>query len=331
MAKEPAKKTPNLVDILNIINKKHGIGTLLDMSNKDERPEQEYVATGMPSLNTILGKGIPKGRVIEVFGLESSGKTTLCLYMLKHLQKVTGKSVAYIDLERAVDWSYSEKLGIDLDNLLVSSPETGEQAMDIAEKLCQSKQIAAIVFDSVAQLVPGSVAAKEIDGSLNIASVARLMSQHLPRVVNAAGASNTTLIFINQIRMNIGVMYGNPEVTPGGMALKYAASIRLKVSSRKPKEEDKRTGGIFVKIKSIKNKLTEPFLEHEVFLEFDGKGFDEYSDTLAMAVDLKVIEKSGGWYSYDTIKVMGWENFVQAVKNTDGVYEKIFKTLQTMK
>lgn len=327
MNKDDLKKQ---LDINAILNKKYGAGSFLDLSKKDQIPEQEYVVTDMPSLNRLLGKGIPRGRVIEIFGLESSGKTTLALYMLKHVQKATKKKIAYIDLENAVDWERAKELGVDLNTVFCSRPKTGEQALDIVEKLCQSELVGAIVIDSVAQLVPSAVAAKEIDGSANIATSARLLSQTLPRLSNAASASNTTLIFINQLRMNIGVTYGNPEVTTGGMALKYAASIRLRISSRKPKDEDKITGGIFVNIRAIKNKLTTPNFSREVFLDFK-KGFDEVRDTLTIALEIGLIEQKGTWFQYGSLKAQGWESFIEEVKKVDGLYDKILGLLKSMK
>lgn len=325
---EDKKKLPSWTSTLNTIAKKHGQLALVDLSKKNGIPQIESIRTGIPTLDFVIGRGLPLGKLIEIFGPEASGKTTLSLYMLKYYQQTTGKKIVYIDLENGFDAEYAKKLGIDLNTLLVSQPDSGEAALDIVEKLCQSNEVAAIVVDSVSHLIPSSVTAKDIDGTANIGTTARLMSQTMPRISQAADRSKTSVIFINQIRMKIGVLWGNPETTGGGLALKFAASLRLEVKSIKT-DDDLKSEGINVKIKAMKNKLAPPFKQCELFLRF-GEGFDEVKETFNLALNLGIIEKAGGWYSYGALKEQGWETFIEKAKQTDGCFEKILKTIQEL-
>lgn len=312
--------------LLEDIRKKYGAGSILDLGQEQAYPEVEMVSTGLPSLDLILRGGIPKGRILEIFGPESSGKTTMALHMLAKLQKECEKHVAYIDIENCFDVDYCKALGLDLNRLLLVRPKTGEEAMDAVEKICQSEECSAVVIDSVAQLVPQAVTAKEIDGTANIATTARLLSQTIPRVSNAASASGTTLIFINQIRMNIGVMYGNPEVTPGGQALKFAASVRLEVRKAGKSEERDGKEGHEVRVKIIKNKLGPPNRTTNLFLIY-GEGFDEIQDLLDTALELKIITKAGGWFSYESYKEQGWINFCEKLRQDENVLKQFHQII----
>jgi recombination protein RecA len=270
--------------ILDELNKKHGIGTVIDLSKPENIKNVETVTTGLPSLDVILGGGMPKGRILELFGPESSGKTTLALHMLSKAQKnEPDKKVAFLDIENSFDPTYAEKLGVDMDNLLISQPNSGEQALDIMEKLCQSGEVSMIVLDSVAQLVPMAVKEKEIDGSMNIATTARLLSQTIPRISNEARISGTTLIFINQIRMMIGVMYGcfqyNSRVMlPDGSAIK----IGKLVNDKKCKEVmGMDISGKIVPVKVLdlfKNGTAEEFIKFKVH-KAGGNGKSQFKCT----------------------------------------------------
>ena len=229
------------------------------------------------------------------------------------------------------DPEYAEKMGVDPKNMFLNQPDSGEQALDIVEKLCQSGKISVIVVDSVACLVPMAVSAKEIDGSMNIATTARLLSQTLPRIGNAARASNTTIIFINQIRMKIGEMYGNPEITPGGMALKFCASLRLDVRGRPRKTtDDTEAQGLDVTIRVKKNKIAPPFRHTQLFLEY-GKGFDAIADLLDTGIGLGIIEKSGGWFQYGGLKVQGWDKFTAQVRADQTLLDEILSKIREVK
>jgi len=261
--------------------------------------------------------------------VHNSGKTTLALHILAQAHKYDKtKKVAFIDVENAFDPEYAKTIGIDKDRMVVNQPNSGEEGLDIVEKLCQTGQFSAIVIDSVGQLVPMAVGAKEIDGTANIGTTARLLSQTLPRLSNAARLSGTVLIFINQIRMKIGVMYGNPETTMGGLALKFACSVRIEIRGRKA-EEKNGFEGIPTKLKIIKNKLAPPFRSTELFIRF-GKGFDIVGDQLETALSMGLVKKSGGWYEYETLKAQGWDKFVSELLEPENkeLYTKIINSLE---
>jgi len=316
--------------IIEDINKKWGVGSILDLGVPENIKNVVTVTTGLPSLDVILGGGIPKGRLLEMYGPESSGKTTLATYMLAKMQeKEPEKYVAFIDIENSFEPEYAKKLGVNLEKLTVSQPDSGEQAMDIMEKLCQSGHVSMIVLDSIAQLVPKAVKEKEIDGTANIGTTARLLAQTLPRISNAADRSGTTLVFINQLREQIGVMYGNPETTPGGRTMKFAATCRIEIRGQKPEERYGKEG-IPVKVKIRKNKLGPPGRTTELFLNF-GEGFDVVDDLLNTALTLGIIKKGGSWYEYEDLKEQGWPNLASAIRGDDTKMNSILKKIKEVK
>jgi recombination protein RecA len=289
-------KQKALEGALKSIEKQFGKGAVMRLG---EAPRQqiEVVSTGSLSLDMALGiGGIPRGRIIEIYGPESGGKTTLSLAILAQAQK-NGGTAAFVDAEHALDPIYAKSLGVNVDDLLVSQPDTGEQALEIVELLTRSGAVDVIVVDSVAALVPQA----EIEGQMGDAFVglqARLMSQALRKLTAALSKSNTACIFINQIREKVGVMYGNPETTPGGRALKFYASVRLDVRRQgQPIKIGNDAVGNRVKVKVTKNKMAPPFREAELELYY-GKGVDPMADLVTVAVTFEVIEKSGSWLSY---------------------------------
>ncbi len=324
-------KVNKLQAIVKGIHKKYGTGSLIDYGATETIQSVPTVSTGLSSLDLILGGGIPKGRIIEMYGPESSGKTSLALHILAQCQKdMPNKTVAFIDLENALDPSYAQKLGVNFDKskFFLSQPDSGEEALDIVEKLCQSNGVSVIVIDSVAQLVPMAVSAKEIDGTANIATTARLLSQTIPRLSNAADRSNTILLFINQIRMNVGG-YGNPEVSPGGKALKFATSIRMEIRGSKPEERNGKEGAP-VRVHIKKNKIARPFRRAELFLVY-GEGFDALENMFDTALAMGIIKQGGAWFTYDTIKEQGWQTMVGALRKNEKAIEAIKKQLVAIK
>ena len=318
-------------DVMSEINKKYGEGSLIEL-HKENKISIDTISTGIPSLDLILGGGIPKGRIIEIYGPEASGKTSLALHILaKALVHDKTKRVAFIDAENAFDPEYAQKIGIDKSKITLNQPNSGEEALDIVEKLCETGEFSVIVIDSVSQLVPMAVRAKEIDGTANMATTARLLSQTLPRLSNASRASGTVLVFINQIRMKIGIAYGNPETTSGGLALKFASSVRIEIRGKKAEERNGKEG-IPVSVRIKKNKIAPPFRSTNLFINF-GEGFDIIGDRLETALGLGLIDKSGGWYVYKTIKVQGWDNFVTELLSeaNKGLYKDLILALDKQK
>ena len=281
---------------LSQIEKQYGKGAIMKLGGADAPVDIPAISTGSLGLDIALGVGgLPRGRVIEIFGPESSGKTTLTLHVIAEAQKAGG-TAAFIDAEHALDLTYAKKLGVQVDDLLVSQPDTGEQALEIAETLVRSGAIDVIVVDSVAALVPRA----EIEGEMGDAHMglqARLMSQALRKLTAAISKSQTTLIFINQIRMKIGVMFGNPETTTGGNALKFYSSVRLDIRRIESIKEGQEVTGSRVRVKVVKNKMAPPFKQAEFDIMF-AKGISKPGELVDLGVEKKVVEKSGAWYSY---------------------------------
>ena len=312
------------------IEKQFGKGSVMKLGEY-KALNVESIPTGALSLDVALGiGGIPRGRIVEIFGPESSGKTTLALHMIAEAQKRGGEA-AFIDAEHALDPVYAKHLGVDIDNLIVSQPDTGEQALEIAEALVRSGAIDIIVVDSVAALVPKA----EIDGDMGDAHVglqARLMSQALRKLAGVINKSNSVIIFINQLREKVGILFGNPETTPGGRALKFYASVRLDIRRIENIKQDGEVIGNRVKVKVVKNKVAPPFREAEFDIIY-GKGISKSGNILDLAVNLDIVEKSGAWFSYDGNRIgQGRENAKKFLEDNpkimDEIEEKVRKNYQ---
>ncbi|WP_374764622.1 recombinase RecA [Yunchengibacter salinarum] len=319
-------KTKALEAALGQIDRAFGKGSVMKLGAKERTVDVDTISSGSLNLDIALGiGGYPKGRVIEIFGPESSGKTTLALHATAEAQKQGGVA-AFVDAEHALDPVYARKLGVDVEELLVSQPDTGEQALEIADTLVRSGAVDILVVDSVAALTPRAELEGEM-GDSHVGLQARLMSQALRKLTSSISRSNTMVIFINQIRMKIGVMYGSPETTTGGNALKFYASVRLDIRRIGAVKDKGEVVGNATRVKVVKNKMAPPFKQVEFDIMY-GEGVSKMGELVDLGVKAGVVEKSGAWYSYDSQRIgQGRENAKQFLRENPDVAEKIQKTI----
>ncbi|MBI4101041.1 recombinase RecA [Candidatus Microgenomates bacterium] len=307
------------------IEKQFGSGSIMKLGEA-HAIDVETIPTGSLSLDLSLGGGLPKGRVVEIYGPEASGKTTLALHVIGEVQKAGGQA-AFVDAEHALDPEYAKKIGVKLEDLLLSQPDTGEQALDITETLVRSNALDVIVVDSVAALTPRA----EIEGDMGDAHMglqARLMSQALRKLAGAISKSKTIVIFLNQLRMKIGVMFGNPETTAGGQALKYYASVRLEIRRAEQIKEGEEVTGNHVRVKVVKNKVAPPFKIAEFDIMYN-EGISKSGDLLDLAVKLGVVNKSGAWFEFEKQKIaQGREAAKQFLKDNVKIFKAIEKAVR---
>ena len=323
---ENSEKRKALDAALSQIEKQFGKGSVMKLGEY-KAMEVEAISTGALSLDMALGiGGLPRGRIIEVYGPESSGKTTLALHVIAEAQKLGGDA-AFIDAEHALDPVYAKKLGVNIDELIVSQPDTGEQALEITESLVRSGALDVIVVDSVAALVPKA----EIDGDMGDSHMglqARLMSQALRKLAGAINKTKTIIIFINQLREKIGVMFGNPETTTGGRALKFYASVRLDIRQIENIKQDGNVIGNRARVKIVKNKVAPPFREAEFDIMY-GEGISKIGNIFDMAVNLDIIEKSGSWFSYNGNRIgQGRENVKKYLQDNPELLDEVEKKVR---
>ncbi|HMZ26234.1 MAG TPA: recombinase RecA, partial [Elusimicrobiota bacterium] len=312
---------------LSTIEKQHGKEAIMKLGEKSAKVKVDAIPTGSLPLDIVLGVGgLPRGRVVEIYGPESSGKTTLSLHAVAEAQKLGG-TAAYIDAEHAMDPEYAKKLGVDIDNLLISQPDSGEQALEIADQLIRSGAVDIIVVDSVAALVPRA----EIEGEMGDSHVglqARLMSQALRKLTSNIARSKTCIIFINQLRMKIGVMYGNPETTTGGMALKFYASVRLDIRRVESIKQGDKVVGNRVRVKVVKNKVAAPFQQAEFDMLF-GEGISRENSLIDMGINAGIVEKAGTWILYKDERLgQGRENAREFLKANKNIADEIDKAIR---
>ena len=324
-----SEKEKALQTALAQIEKQFGKGAVMKLGQNSSL-NVEAIPTGSLSLDIALGiGGVPRGRIVEIYGPESSGKTTVALHIVAGAQKMGGEAV-FIDVEHALDPVYAQALGVDIDSLLVSQPDTGEQALEICEALVRSGAIDVVVVDSVAAMTTKA----EIEGEMGDSFVglqARLMSQALRKLTGAISKSNAVCIFINQLREKIGVMYGNPETTPGGRALKFYSSVRLDVRKKDPIKEGGEIIGNLTRVKVVKNKVAPPFREAEFDIMY-GEGISREGEIIDLAVKLDIIKKSGSWYSYEGNRIgQGRDKVKQYLKENPDVREQIAKQVMDQK
>ena len=302
------------------IEKDYGKGTIMRLGD-DISINVAALSTGSLSLDLALGIGVlPKGRIIEIYGPEASGKTTLALHAVASAQK-EGGDAAYIDVEHALEPAYAQALGVDINSLLISQPDTGEQALDIAESLVRSGAVDIVVIDSVAALIPRVELEGEV-GDTVVGALARLMSQAMRRLAGAISKNNCTVIFINQLRQKIGVMYGNPETTPGGLALKYYSSVRIDVRRIETLKVNGEMVGNRTRAKVVKNKVAPPFREAEFDIMY-GEGISKVGEIIDLAVKLEIIDKAGAWFTVDGQRVQGRDAVKEYLRNNPEVADKI--------
>jgi recombination protein RecA len=321
MATVPTEKLKAAEMALTQIERQFGKGSIMRLGAKEFTPIAA-ISTGSIGVDAALGVGgVPRGRVIEIFGPESSGKTTLSLHIIAEAQKAGGLA-AFIDAEHALDAEYAKKLGVDIDNLLVSQPDSGEQALEIAEVLVRSGAIDVVVIDSVAALVPRAELEGEM-GDVQMGLQARLMSQALRKLTAVISKSKTCMIFINQIREKIGVMFGNPETTTGGRALKFYSSVRLDIRRTNQIKEGEEVVGSRVKVKVVKNKVAAPFRHAEFDVGY-GEGISKTGELIDIGLEHKIIEKSGSWFSYGDMRLgQGRENAKQFIRENVELFAEI--------
>ncbi len=326
MAKPTQDKGKMIDAAVSQIEKQFGKGAIMKLGADSAAVKVEVIPTGSFTVDMALGiGGVPRGRVVEIFGPESSGKTTLALHMVSEAQKLGG-TAAFIDAEHALDPAYSKKIGVNLDNLLISQPDNGEQALEIAETLVRSNAIDLIIVDSVAALVPRA----EIEGEMGDAQMglqARLMSQALRKLTGVISKSHTCLVFINQVRQKIGVVFGNPETTPGGRALKFYSSVRLDIRRTGAIKDGQDIVGNRTIVKVVKNKMAPPFRKAEFDIMYN-EGISKTGEIVDLAVEHKIIEKSGSWFLYGKERIgQGRENAKAYLKSNPDVIEEISKRI----
>ena len=322
MAATKDKKNKALELAISQVDRQFGKGSIMKLAGEQPIMSDNSVSTGCLSLDVALGVGgIPRGRIIEIYGPESSGKTTLALHIVAEAQKAGGYA-AFIDAEHAMDPQYSQKLGVNLEELLVSQPDTGEPALEITETLVRSSALDVIVVDSVAALVPRAELEGEM-GDSHMGLQARLMSQALRKLTGTVSRSNTAVIFINQIREKIGVMFGNPETTPGGRALKFYTSVRMDIRRIATIKDGQDAVGNRTRVKVVKNKVAAPFKQTEFDIMYN-QGISYEGDILDLALQGNIIEKMGSWFSYGDLKIgQGRENSKQYLSDNDEMREEV--------